>query len=85
MFWSWIADAFAELPGCNDALFRKLWAKKRLKFDEHEVDTVDEYSARLVCATLSRCDRLFFLLPDFQSRRPALLFATALIRDWYDS
>jgi hypothetical protein len=85
MFWSWVADAFALLPGCNDDLFKKLWIQKRLKFNEQRVDAIDEYSARLVSATLSRRNRLFLVLPDFQPRRPALLFATALIRYWYDS
>lgn len=85
MFWSWLAEAFALLPGCNDGLFKKLWLWKRLKFNNQGVDGIDEHSARLVCATLSRRDRLFLLLPDFQPRRPALLFATALIRYWYDS
>jgi hypothetical protein len=85
MLWSWIANSFAALPACNDDLFKNLWVRKRLSFKNQEVDAIDEYSARLVSATLSRRERLFVVLPDFQSRRPALLFATALIRYWYDS
>ncbi|HEY9671439.1 MAG TPA: hypothetical protein V6D11_08350 [Waterburya sp.] len=85
MFWSWIADSFASLSGCDDDLFKNLWIRKRLSFDDQGVDAIDEYSARLVCATLSRREHLLLVLPDLQSRRPALLFATALIRYWYDS
>lgn len=82
MFWSWLEETFASLPGSNDRLFKKL--QLRLKFNEQGVDGIDEYSARLVCAALSRRERLFLVLPDFQPRKPPLLFATALIRYWYD-
>jgi hypothetical protein len=83
----WIGNAFCLLPGCDDALFRQLWIDRRLGLidDDRVTDCLDEYSARLICATLRRNERLFVVLPDFQTYRPALLFATALIRSWYDS
>jgi hypothetical protein len=86
MFGSWVADAFASLPGCKDDIFRKFWDGKRLlKFNDRVLDAIDKYSARLVCAILSRRERLFLVLPDLQPHRPALLFATALIRYCRDS
>lgn len=81
----WITNTFANLPGCGDDLFRGLWTDRRLRYghptpDQH--DAIDEYSARLICATVSRRERLLIVLPDFHPRRAALLFATALIRCW---
>jgi len=61
--------------------------KRRLRFGDQAPDQLDEYSARLVCAALRHCTPfpLFIVLPDSQASRPSLLFATALIRSWYDS
>lgn len=81
----WLTNIFTTLPGCGDGLFKGLWIDGRLKYGHptpHQHDNIDEYSARLVCATVSRRERLLLVLPDFQPRRAALLFATALIRCW---
>ncbi len=85
MIWTWLEEVFTGLPGCDDAIFKGLWLKRRLRFGEQAPDHVDEYSARLVCAALRHYARLFIVLPDSQDSRPSLLFATALIRSWYDS
>lgn len=85
MIWTWLEEAFRGLPGCDDDIFKGLWLKRRLRFGDQAPDPIDEYSARLVCASLRHCTRLFIVLPDSQASRPSLLFATALIRSWYDS
>jgi hypothetical protein len=85
MIWTWLEEAFVGLPGCDDDIFKGLWLKRRLRFGDQAPDQIDEYSARLVCAALRHCTRLFIILPDSQTSRPSLLFATALIRSWYDS
>src|SRR5262245_39352549 len=84
----WIINAFEVLPGCRDGLFEGLWNKQRLRFGRAVAqphDKTDEYSARLVCATVARRERILLVLPDFQPRRPALLFVTALLRCWQDT
>jgi hypothetical protein len=86
MIWKWLEKAFMALPGCDDNIFKGLWLERRLRFGDQAPDhIIDEYSARLVCAALRHCTRLLIVLPDSQSSRPSLLFATALIRSWYDS
>jgi hypothetical protein len=80
-FWDWLTQAFSNLPRSRDLFFRRLWSEGLLRFNQlGEIpDGLDEWSARLVCAGLERRQRLFIVLPDFQPRRPALLFATGLI------
>lgn len=85
MIWTWLEEAFVGLPGCDDDIFKGLWLKRRLRFGDQAPDQIDEYSARLVCVASRHCTRLFIILPDSQTSRPSLLFATALIRSWYDS
>lgn len=86
--WAGVDQALSDLPGCGDDLFDRLWVKRGLSFElaSHETDSFDEYSARLVCASSASVTskNLFVVLPDNLSHRPALLFATALIRYWYD-
>src|ERR1043165_222179 len=84
MSWEAIDSLFSSLPGCADELLMRL--RSRIRFDGRSAsDTIDEHSARLVCATLTRNSQLFLALPDSRPRRPALLFATGLIRHWLDS
>ena len=87
MDWTRIQEQFTSLPGCTDVLFHKLWDDKRLRFDGrgYRADIVDEYSARLVCAALTRGRSLLIVLPDSALHRPALLLATGLIREWIDN
>lgn len=87
--WAIVDEALAALPGCGDDLFDRLWVKRGMRFElsPRETDSFDEYSARLVCASFASVanKNLFVVLPDNLPHRPALLFATALIRYWYDS
>lgn len=85
MIWTWLEEAFMGLPGCDDDIFKGLWLKRRLRFGDQVPEHLDAYSARLVCAALRHSTRLFIVLPDSKASRPSLLFATALIRSWYDS
>src|SRR5260370_14655947 len=81
-----LLQRFACLPGTDDLLFRQLWLERRLKYlhDEQTADDCDELSARLACASLRMRRPLLIELPDLEPRRPALLFATALLRYWWD-
>jgi hypothetical protein len=82
---AWLQGSFAALPGSTDDLFQRLWTNGRLRFEDGARDAVDEYAAQLICAAIARQRNVFLVLPDYMPRRPALLFATALLRDWYDS
>jgi hypothetical protein len=84
MLWECLDDAFSGLSGCNDGIFKGLWLEDRLKFGGHKPSELDRYSARLVCAALRHRSNLFIVLPDAHSSRSPLLFATALIRAWFD-
>lgn len=87
--WAVVDEALSDLPGCGDDLFDRLWVKRGMRFElsSRETDSFDEYSARLVCASFASAanKNLFVVLPDNLPHRPALMFATALIRYWYDS
>jgi len=78
----WIDEVFQRLPGCDDDLFTELWSRRAIVLADSQdrIDSIDEYNARLVCAALSGRHRLLIVLPDTQIRRPALLFATAVLR-----
>src|ERR1044072_6222705 len=88
MIYDWLNKYLSGLVGCQDEFFRRLWEDGRLKHgsDFHQPNNaLDESCARLVCATISTRSRLLQILPDTKPHRPALLFATALLRCWYDS
>lgn len=82
----WINDILHTLPGTTDILFRKLWTDRLFLFDgRHGVsDDVDEGSARLIVAALTLRKAIFIVLPDMQPHRPAFLFATGLLKNWWD-
>lgn len=83
----WFNSAFTSLPATDDEFFRRLWSDRRLLFDgtSDPADSLDEYCARLASAALRRKRRLLITLPDLHPHRPALLFATTLLRSWWDS
>lgn len=84
--WTEVEETLLGLPGCTDYLFKRLWTERGLSFASGQaVDHFDEHSARLVCASSKLNQNLFVVLPDNSPRRPALLFATALVRSWYDN
>jgi hypothetical protein len=81
-----LLHTFDLLPGTDDVLFRQLWLERRLHYlgDKQAVDVCDQLSARLACAALRTRHPLLVVLPDLEPHRPALLFATALLRYWWD-
>ena len=81
MYWGWLQEALRSLPGYQDDVLNILWNRKKvLKFDQSVVDAIDKWSSRLVCAVLINRVPLFVVMPDYQTHRSSLLFATALIR-----
>lgn len=80
-FSEWVERCFTDLPRAKDPAFVRLWRNGRLQFagDAKPPDRLDELSARLVCATIHQGERLMIVLPDYQSRRSPLMFATGLI------
>ena len=89
MLLEWIDSEIKTLPGCRDEFFRKLWVDGRLIFrhpdgSRPELDSIDGYNARLACAAIRKQERLLILQPDAMSHRSAVLFATCLLRTWFD-
>lgn len=84
---AWADSAFGALPGTSDELFHRLWAEGRLRFGRptERFDIVDERSARLASSALTKRQCLFIGLPDDRVHRPAVLCATALLRDWMNA
>ncbi|MCD6506490.1 hypothetical protein J7M22_07660 [Candidatus Poribacteria bacterium] len=80
-FYQWLDEAFFVLPRSNELFFQRLWQEGRLNIDPSlgSPDIIDERSARLICATLHRRERLLIVLPNASPHRPPLLFATGLL------
>lgn len=87
MSWDWIKHSLEVLPRSAEPFLALLWQQHRLRYGDANLsgDAIDEISARLVCAALDRREQLLVILPDNQPRRPALLFATALIMSALDT
>lgn len=86
VFSEWLYKNFESLPRCKDDFFLKLWQNGRMRYSGNSgvFDTIDELSARLVCATLHNRRRILVILPDSETKRPAALFASALIMSSID-
>lgn len=86
-FSDWLYRCFESLPRCKDDFFLKLWHNGRMRYAGKSgvFDTIDELSARLVCATISTRKQILIMLPDVDPKRPAALFASALIMSSMDS
>ena len=68
--------------------FDAIWYPKlNIKFegDTEVFDTVDMYSAMLVCKCVYSADTILLILPDAHPHRPASLFANALLMSSVDS
>lgn len=80
-----IREKLEGLPGTDDLLFQRLWTEGRLQYRAHRcADDCDFFNARLVCTSIRLNSPLLIEFPDIESHRPALLFATALLRYWED-
>lgn len=89
MLLEWIDRELKTLPGCRDEFFRKLWVDRRLVYRDSdgsrpELDSIDDYNARLACASIRKRERLLIFQPDAISHRSAVLLATCLLRTWFD-
>jgi hypothetical protein len=78
---------FESLPRCKDDFFLKLWHGGIMRYggETNVFDTIDELSARLVCAAISSQKQSLIILPDSDFRRPAALFSSALIMSYLDA
>lgn len=86
MAWTTIDDGFQRIRSCTDDLFDSLWRRGHLRYrsERFRPDTVDQVNARLVCSALEAQRNIAILLPDCRPHRPALLFATGILRYWFD-
>lgn len=69
------------MPRAGDSFFRELWSKRKLKYAGalEKIDQIDIDSAKLICACLHLKRSILIVLPDRQSHRLPLSFATGLV------
>ena len=86
VFVQWLTSELGQLPGTHDELFRRLWVDGLLQFSNSNaaVDEVDSTNAKILTAALRRRTSSMLTFPDASLHRPALLFSTLLLRDWWD-
>ena len=77
---------FRNLPGTVDDFFCHLWEEHRLRYTGPEqLDLCDELSARLAVAAIHARRCILIAFPDSQIHRAAVLFATVLLRFWWNT
>src|SRR5215472_8738449 len=77
---------FRNLPGTVDEFFRHLWEEHRLRYvGPEQLDLCDELSARLAVSAMEARRPIMIGFPDAQTHRAAVLFATVLLRHWWDT
>ena len=77
---------FRGLPGTIDEFFRRLWDEHRLRYvGPEKLDLCDELSARLAIAAMVNHRLILIAFPDSQIHRAAAIFATVLLRFWWDT
>lgn len=83
--WTWFEHGFAGLAKRHNPLLGQLVSTGRLRlaFAESALDCVDIRSACLVGGALARNQSVCVGLPDAHPRRPAFLFAYALLSHWW--
>lgn len=82
--WGWLDQGFERISELHNPLLRQLISpgKLRLRFPSPKLDSVDIHAASLVGAGLATHQSLCIVLPDTNPRRPAFLFAYALLGTW---
>jgi len=82
----WLNEAVASIPVRSEAAFNQLWDEGRLKYINGSKggDLIDHTNALLAISTLERGLRLLIVFPDSSPQRAPLLFASALITEWWD-
>jgi hypothetical protein len=83
--WPWIEAGLTGLAKRHNPLLEQIvpQGKLRLAFADNQLDCVDVHSASFVGAALDRGASICLVLPDAQRRRPAFLFAYALLWHWW--
>src|SRR5579883_337000 len=83
--WTWLEHGFAGLAKRHNPLLGQLLSpgKLRLAAASGAVDCVDIRSASLVGAALALNRSICIGLPDANPRRPAFIFAYALLSYWW--
>jgi len=82
-----IIDLFDELPTNQEKIFKELWLKGKLRFEdaEHYSDEIDINTAKLLNSAIVKKQPFLVIFPDHAPRRVPQLFATALIFDAFNS
>jgi hypothetical protein len=77
---------FRSLAGTTDTFFHQRWEEHRLRYTGSEqLDLCDELSARLAAAAITDHRPILIAFPDCQDHRAAILFATVLLRFWWNT
>lgn len=86
-YWRQIYANLDRMPSSQDNFFLSVWEKGRLRFEggENSVDEVDRHSAQLICAAQIQRKSLLIILPDEVPHRIPLVFATALLKQAFDT
>lgn len=82
-FWSWIEKSLSKLQQIADEQYFQ-WVEKNLRFNGKRLDLIDKYNAGFICSAIKNKSQLMIILPDKKTYRPALLFGTSLIMQWFD-
>ena len=82
----WLQQAVETIPLSNKDVFSQLLDQGRLKHinGSKGADPVDHSNARLAISTLELSLRLLVVFPDDLAQRAPLLFATALVAQWWN-
>lgn len=83
----WLSEGVSSIPLRSETAFNQLWDQGRLKYinGSRGGDRIDRANAHLACSTLERGLRLLVVLPDDLPQRAPLMFAAALVSQWWDS
>lgn len=84
MSWGWLDQGFEKISELHNPLLKQLISTGRLKlrFPRPNLDAVDVHSACLIGGSLATRTPLCLVLPDTDPKRPAFLFAYALLGSW---
>lgn len=82
--WGWLDKGFEQVSELHNPLLKQLIStgKLKLRFPGPKLDSVDIHAACLVGGALATNVSLCITLPDTNPRRPAFLFAYALLASW---
>ena len=84
MGWAWLDQGFERISELHNPLLNQLigTGRLRLRFPDAKLDSADIHAALLIGSALAKHTPLCLVLPDANPRRPAFLFAYALLGSW---